>query len=104
LGTAGATLVAACSAPQAQVRTRERLQHLEQALGQDLKAGASSVEVRRILDREGISYERNPMPGELIAYVGEWQGPVFRRGIHMVFYFDKDEALVRYASKEVEGS
>lgn len=107
LGSVVVALAVACENGQAKLdreQAEQRLRSLEESLLAEVSAGSSLAEVIRFLDAHKVAHEKNPMPGELVAYLGEWHGPVFQRGLHLVFYFDKAGRLIRYEAKEVEGS
>jgi hypothetical protein len=105
IAIAGSSLACESAASREQrQRVESRLQVLEEAIPTQVPPGTTTADVRRFLEARGVKYEPNPMPGELIAYVGEWKGPFFQRGIHLIFYFDQQGKLVRHESKEVEGS
>lgn len=100
-------MLVACETPAARAerqRAKFRLSRVERALAETPLRRASQADVRAFLSRLDVQCEPNPPADEMIAYLGEWQGPLFRRGLHLVFYFDQDGVLMRYEAKEVEGS
>jgi hypothetical protein len=91
-------------ARQERARAWAHLSTVEEAITEKLSPGASETQVRALLAALDVPCTPHLFAGEMIAYLGEWQGPFFRRGLHLVFYFDEHGALVRYEAREVEGS
>jgi hypothetical protein len=85
-------------------RVEARLHELEAEIRTALPPGSSRAKVIAFLDARNVEHERRPGADHLTAYLGEWQGPVFQRGIHLIFYFDEHGALTQCQHREVEGS
>lgn len=85
-------------------RAETRLAVIKEMIPAKLPIGSSRAQVMAFLAAQQIEYEKAPLPEHMIAYLGEWKGPIFRRGLHLVFYFNDKGEFTRYESREVEGS
>ena len=82
-------------------------------MARESPVGTSAKSVLRVLRNQGVAYEaiadkavdEGTIPDwGITAYLGDWQGVVFRRGLHLTLRFDKSGNLLSHEATEVTGS